>query len=330
MNSHRRTLLAVAMAAWLGSSGCSTAPPAPQGTYYLIATNIKLPYWQSALSGLNAAAKDLNVKAEMVGPETYKPREQHEEFQRVLSQNPSGILISVGDQRLMRADIDSAISRGIPVFTLDSDAENSKRLMFIGTDNYKAGLLTGSTVNSTLNGKGNIAVFTMPEQLNLVQRLHGLSDALASHPNLKITRTVDVQGDPQVALAAARDILGKDAAKVDAFVCLEAISCSEIAKALNEHNVPGKLVVAMDTDPRTLEWIKKGLISATVAQKPFTMAYVGLRMLADLNASKIGNLDKPWASSPESKIPTFVDTGVTLVNGDNADAYMGTSLVSQK
>jgi ribose transport system substrate-binding protein len=99
---------------------------------------------------------------------------------------------------------------------------------------------------------------------------------------------------------------------------------------LSEHNAPGKLVVAMDTDPRTLDWIKKGLISATVAQKPFTMAYVGLRMLADLNASKIGNLDRPWASSPESKIPTFVDTGVTLVNGDNAGAYMGTNSAGQK
>jgi ABC-type sugar transport system substrate-binding protein len=41
-------------------------------------------------------------------------------------------------------------------------------------------------------------------------------------------------------------------------------------------------VVGMDTDQRTLEWIQQGLIKATIAQKPFTMAYTGLRMLADL------------------------------------------------
>ena len=31
-------------------------------------------------------------------------------------------------------------------------------------------------------------------------------------------------------------------------------------------------IVAMDTDPGTVDWIKKGVISATIAQKPYTMA----------------------------------------------------------
>ncbi|MCU1260697.1 MAG: monosaccharide transporter substrate-binding protein family [Bryobacterales bacterium] len=322
MCSRSRVLLALASGGWLALSSCGpSAPPAPQGTYYLIATNIKLPYWQSAQSGLTRAASQLNVKAELVGPDTYKPLGQHEEFRRVVEQNPSGILISVGDRRLMRADIDGAIAKGIPVFTIDSDAEYSKRLLFVGTDSYKAGTLLGTTVVTTLNGKGNVAVFTMPEQTNLVQRLHGLTDAFASHPNLKVTRTIDIQGDPQVAFAAASQILDKEANKVDAFVCLEAIACSEVAKALSQRKVGAKLVVAMDTDPSTLDWIKKGYISATIAQKPFTMAYVGLRMLADLNRSKPANLDRPWRSIPDSMIPTFVDTGATLVNTDNVDEY---------
>ena len=38
----------------------------------------------------------------------------------------------------------------------------------------------------------------------------------------------------------------------------------------------------MDTDPDTLQWIQKGVIAATISQKPYTMAYVGLMMLDSL------------------------------------------------
>ena len=302
-------------------AGCGTEQPVSQGTYYLIATNIKLPYWQSAQAGLSKAASQLHVKAELIGPDTYNPGEQHGEFQRVLQQNPAGILISVADRRLMRADIDSAIARGIPVFTIDSDAEYSKRLTFIGTDSYKAGTMMGSTVANTLNGKGNIIVFTIPEQLNLVQRLHGFNDAIAGHAGLKVTRVVDMQGDPRVAFDTAKDIVDTSAAKVDAFACLEAIACAEIAEVLSREKVSGKLVVAMDAEPNTLDWIKKGFISAAIAQKPFTMAYVGLHMMADLNGTKQGNLDQGWAASPVSPVASLVDTGVTLVNRDNVDQF---------
>jgi ABC-type sugar transport system substrate-binding protein len=37
-----------------------------------------------------------------------------------------------------------------------------------------------------------------------------------------------------------------------------------------------KVVMAMDTDPDTLEWIQKGVIAATISQKPYSMALVGL------------------------------------------------------
>ncbi len=313
-------VLSIAALSLLG--GCGTSKPASQATYYLIATNIKIPYWQTALAGLNQAAADLNVKAVLAGPDTYQPLAQHEDFQRALSQDPAGILISVGDRRLMRADIDSAIARGIPVFTIDSDAEFSKRLLFVGTDNVRAGTMIGNTVANTLSGKGNIVVFTMPDQLNLVQRMQGLNEALSGHPQLKVTRIVDMQGNPKVAFDTTTEILKNEADKVNAFVCLEALACAQVADVLSKQQAGGKLVVAMDAEPMTLDWIKKGFISATIAQKPYSMSYVALHMMADLNARKFPSLDRNWIASPVSPLPAVVDTGVTLVNQDNVDNYV--------
>ena len=45
---------------------------------------------------------------------------------------------------------------------------------------------------------------------------------------------------------------------MDAFVCLEAIACAEVAEVLSRNNVRDKVVIAMDAGDRTLDWIQKG------------------------------------------------------------------------
>src|SRR5258708_7110354 len=289
--------------------------------YYLIATNIKLPYWEAAGAGLVRAAGQMQVRAQFVGPDTYDPKAQQAEFQKVVAQKPTGILISPADPELMQPDIDRAIAEGIPVITIDSDARSSKRLLFIGTDNYKAGQMGGQVLAKQLRGKGNVVVFTMPAQSNLRERLRGYEDVLAAHPAIKIVEVVDIRGDPRIAFDKTRDIIKSQPAKVDAFVCLEAVACPEVADVL-ERNKADKVVVAMDVDPRTLEWIQKGRISATIGQKPYTMAYYGLKVVDDLHHNKITPLDANWAQDSFSPIPTFVDTCVTLIDTSNVQSFL--------
>jgi len=79
--------------------------------------------------------------------------------------------------------------------------------------------------------------------------------------------------------------------------------------------------MAMDTDPDTLEWIQKGVIAATISQKPYTMAFVGLRMMDDLYHHKLNSLDVDWAKNSFAPIPAFVDTGSALIDKSNVDAF---------
>jgi ribose transport system substrate-binding protein len=289
--------------------------------YYLVATNVKVPYWQQAASGLVRSASQLKVHAEMVGPETYDPKAQRDEFVRLLGKKPAGILISVADPNVMQPEIDNAISQGIPVITIDSDAPNSKRLMFIGTDNYKAGMMAAEVAVKQLGGKGNVVVYTIPEQANLNQRLNGYKEVFARHPNIRIVDTVDMKGDPTIAFDRTKEIIEKNV-KVDGFVCLEAIACPEVAEVLERARVTGRVVVAMDTDQRTLEGIQKGSISATVAQKPYTMAFVGLKLLDDLHHRPPESLTANFAQDSLSPLPSVVDTGITLVDRSNVDQFM--------
>jgi ribose transport system substrate-binding protein len=89
-----------------------------------------------------------------------------------------------------------------------------------------------------------------------------------------------------------------------------------------DRNKVTKMVVAMDTDEGTLNWIQKGVIAATIAQKPFTMAYYGTKMLDELQHRKPASLDINWAQDPFSPLPTFVDTGATLITKENVADFI--------
>jgi ribose transport system substrate-binding protein len=240
-------------------------------------------------------------------------------------------LLSVADASVLKDSIDKAIAAGVPVITIDSDAPSSKRLFFIGTNNYQAGFTGGQRLAQELKGKGSVVVFTMPDQPNLQDRLRGYKDALAKSPNIKVTRVVDIQGDPRIAFDTTTQIVGKERDKVDGFVCLEAQSGKEVASVLSSYKVSGKVVIAMDTDQETLDWIQKGVIAATIAQKPYTMAFVGMQMLDNLYHHKPPSLDADWAKDGYAPIPMFVDTGSDLIDKANIQSFIeaGKNLASK-
>lgn len=304
----------------LSFSGCGTGHSADE-KYFLITANIQVPYWQTAKAGFLQAASELKVRAEVAGPDNYDLKAEQQALESALSQKPTGILISAADPQLLKDDIDKAVGMGIAVLTIDSDAPASKRLFLIGTNNYQAGLSGGQRLAKELHGKGSVVVFTMPDQVNLKQRLQGYQDALQSSPGIKITRIVDIKGDPRIAFDTASEILGKERNKVDGFICLEALGGKEVATVLSNNGVKDKVLMAMDTDPDTLDWIRKGVIAATISQKPYSMAYVGLMMLDHLYHHKPASLDHDWAKDSFAPIPAFVDTGSALIDKNNVEAY---------
>ena len=290
--------------------------------YVLVSVNIQIPYWKAAGAGFSQAASQLKVRADFVGPDDFNPNAEKQAFDKAVAQKATGILVSAADAKVLKGSIDAAIAAGIPVITVDSDAPDSKRLFLIGTNNYQAGVIGGQRLAAELKGKGNVVVFTMPQQANLAERLNGYRAALDSHPQIKITRVVDIAGDPRVAFDTTTQILGKEKDKVDGFVCLEALAGKEVATVLNENKVTNKVIMAMDTDPDTLEFIRNGVIAATISQKPYTMTYVGLRMLDGYYHHKLPALTTDWSRDSFAPVPAFVDTGSALVDKSNVESFI--------
>ncbi|HEX3987056.1 MAG TPA: substrate-binding domain-containing protein [Acidobacteriaceae bacterium] len=317
----RVTWVVAAAAVAASLAGCGRHSSAEH--YYLVASNTRLAYWQSASAGLDKVSAEYDVHADMTGPDTFDPKEQVEDFRAVVAKKPDGILVSVVDPKLMQPEIDAAIDAGIPVLTVDSDAPNSKRLYFIGTNNREAGRLGGRELVKKLNGKGNVVVFTMPSQPNLEDRLAGYKDILATAPGIHIVDVVDIEGRSTVAFdQTEKDVAKTGADRVDGFVCLEASAGKDVGEVLRRANLKDRVVIAMDVDKATLQLVKDGVIDATVAQKPFTMAYVGVKMLDQLHHDPLPSLTKNYAIDPQAPIPSFIDTGSALVDASNVDEYL--------
>src|SRR5687768_7704161 len=91
----------LALYSLLLTSGCSKSRHEASEAYYLVASNIKLPYWQAAHSGLKRGATELGVQAEMIGPDSYDPKQQRDRFREIVAKKPTGIMISAADPQLM-------------------------------------------------------------------------------------------------------------------------------------------------------------------------------------------------------------------------------------
>ncbi len=330
MNTIRKAALALLALIVAFSSGCGRRHT-PKEVYYLVASNLSLPYWQTLSAGFNKAAALYGVTARIAGPATHDPQAELAALQQAVAARPAGILVSAADAAVLQNEINTAIVSGIPVLTVDSDAPGSRRLYFIGTNNLEAGRLGGQRVVEKLGGHGTVVFFTIAGQANMNERLKGFQDVLATRPEIKIVNVFDTRGDARNAFDEAQRLAALSGTqKIDAFVALDSASGKQIAEVMRRNKLTDRLVVAWDVDQDTLNDIKAGSIDSTIAQKPFTMGFVGLRALDNVFHYPPKELARDYAADSFAPYPVFVDTGTSLVDRNNVEIYLASAAAGMK
>jgi len=109
------------------------------------AVNSKLPYWEEAEAGLRRCrTADGESKPKLVGPEKFDPQEEMRAFQKNCQRKPRGHFdFGLQTRPLSRCNQCGGYKRN-SVITVDADAPDSKRVLFIGTDNFRAGQESGN------------------------------------------------------------------------------------------------------------------------------------------------------------------------------------------
>ncbi|HEX3134624.1 MAG TPA: substrate-binding domain-containing protein, partial [Planctomycetota bacterium] len=204
----------------------------PAGTTLKFAfiTNNSSEFWKIAEKGVQKANAELGVNAEVKMPETGKPEQQKKIIEDLISQGYHGFAISLISPADQTRDIDKAMAK-LNVITHDSDGPQSKRLAYIGTNNYEAGKVLGNELKKLLPEGGKVAAFvgTLAAD-NASQRLKGVKEALVGS-KVEVALTKEDNKDMTKARINVEDVINANP-DVVVFIGLWSYNISSIVAAV--------------------------------------------------------------------------------------------------
>jgi ribose transport system substrate-binding protein len=263
----------------LANASCNRTSEAKK-TRIAFVTNNASDFWTIARKGTEKAQAELpNVEIEFKINSELTAAGQQRIVDDLLAKGVDGIAISPVDPKNQTQLINRAAGQAL-VFTQDSDAPNSNRACYIGTDNEAAGRQAGELVKEALPEGGRIMVFvgTMDAQ-NAQDRYRGLKHTLEGTK----VEIIDVRTDGGESVNAKRnaaDTLVKYP-DIAGMVGLWAYNGPAIFGAVKEAGKIGKVkIVAFDEEDATLTGIKEGAIYGTVVQQPYQFGYQSMIKLA--------------------------------------------------
>jgi ribose transport system substrate-binding protein len=295
------------------STSGGSAAPAQKLVKLAFVTNNTSEFWKIAAAGIHKYEKEGKVQVDLKLPANGTAETQDQILQDLAAQNYDSIAVSAIAPNDQVSLLDK-VAEKTNLITFDSDAPKSKRLLYIGTDNYQAGKVLGGRIVELLPKGGKIAVFVGTFAAdNAAQRLKGIADAIAGH-KIDIVDKREDNTDRAKARSNVEDIVNAHH-DLNMVVGLYNYNGPAIAAALDGLGKKGKVLAAVfDEDDGTLDGIENGAIQVTVVQKPFMFGYLASKWMHDL-ATKGAEAK---AAIPPSKM---IDTGVDLIDKTNVAGF---------
>ena len=275
----RRLALTIAGALLAGSMLAGPADAQDKKTLALV-TNASADFWTIARRGVEKAATELpNYNTEMYVVSEATAAEQRRILDDLLTKGIAGVSISSIDPANSTEILNRVASQAV-LFTTDSDAPQSDRVLYIGTDNTQAGVQAGELIKKALPDGGKIMMFvgTMGAD-NARERVDGIRKALQGSK----VEIIDIRTD-EVDFARAKRNVEDTLTKytdIDGLVGLYSYNTPQIVEAVRASGRQGDVkVIGFDEDPVTLRGIADGIVDATVVQQPYEFGYQSMKLLA--------------------------------------------------
>lgn len=298
-------------------------PRKPTGPIHIqIVTNAIAPFWEPMQVGMQRQAKEMGVDAGWAGPQHGTVPEQRRLLEDAVSKGADGIALSAIDAEALTPVINELMKKGnppIPIITIDSDAPQSNRLAYIGTNNFEAGRRAGEAALKLLPEGGDIVAFVgVLGTDNATQRINGFK-SVAEPKGIHIVSVLEDQSDKTKARKNVEDAINKYGDKVKGFLGVWSYNGPAIAAAVTSANKRDQYkVMCFDSEPTTIEALKKGNVDFTVVQDPYMFGLDAVKLLTLINRKGITEAKKEM-NLPDNYV---VDTGVTIVTPATIDEFL--------
>ncbi|QIJ65530.1 sugar ABC transporter substrate-binding protein [Streptomyces sp. JB150] len=251
-------------------------------------------FWDIVQSGAKEAAAKDNIN--FLYSHDDEAQQQAQLVDAAIDKKVDGIIVTLAKPDAMKAAVARAVKAGIPVVTVNSGSEESKKfgaLTHIGQDETIAGQAVGEELNKRGRKK---ALCVLHEQGNVghEQRCAGVKDTFdGTVQNLYVTGTSmpDVQSAIEAKLQTDK--------KVDAVVTLGAPYADTAVKARQGAGSDAE-IDTFDLNAKVAAGLKDGTLGFAVDQQPYLQGYqaVDLLWLYKYNADVLGG-GKPVLTGPQ-------------------------------
>jgi ribose transport system substrate-binding protein len=296
----------------------------PDETPLGIVANSVTSFWTAAQIGAQRASSEIGAPTIFTAP--IKPGDKVVQGNLVKSfveEGYKGISISVIDPETITPIVKEGIAKDINFITIDSDAPESGRMLYIGTDNYNAGYAAGKELVRLLGEKGGrvvglVGLLTAP---NAIGRIDGIKDGIKGS-NVELVEVMADGIDATKALDNAEAAIDKYP-DLAAFVGIYAFNGPAAGQALRVSGKVGKIkIVAFDMLPETITLVRDGVLSTAIVQRPYYWGYLStyvLYAMSVLGPKETMSLLAPYLSGDAHDI---LDTQVDVVTTETLEEYL--------
>lgn len=264
-------------------------------------------FWDIAYAGCLTAAKEEGVLVEFHAPNESTAQQQKQIVESLMSRGIDGLAITPLNPESLSLVLDQAAEM-FPVICQDSDAPQSKRVCYIGTDNVALGRKMGELMKQALPEGGQVALLVgQLDVANAQERQRGVLEAIDGS-NLEVVGTFTDGAQPAEAKRVATDVLAKYP-DLKGMFGLWGYNAPQAINALGESSGREVKVVGSDESVQTCLAVSEGKEFGSVAQQPFEFGYQSIKVLSKLHRGEQPDL-------PANHI-VFVDTYV--IRPDNVE-----------
>jgi ribose transport system substrate-binding protein len=298
MSGPRKALWGILLVALVGAivyaASVYRKPPVHQPKIVFIAGGTSA-YWDTVISGAEAAARDFNVDMRVETTASENLAEQMAILGKLDLDTVDGIALSPLDETRATEAINRLVQQQKKVVAYDSDAPHSARHIYVGTNNYGAGQTVAELVKEAIPEGGKVAVLLANfTKVNMLDRKDGFEVGLAkpaAEPEegeegqgakFEVVGYYADEGSDEKCAQIIRDTL-KEHPDLACFVGMAAQHGPALLNVLREEDKLGQIkLVTFDVEEETLKGIEDGHIYATLAQDPFKYAYDSIAILDSL------------------------------------------------
>lgn len=251
-------------------------------TVAVVLNSVGNPFFDEVIRGIEEAREDFSdfsIELSMHRIKGYQVEEQVALLDELLTQPLSGLLLTPLNHPEVAARLTAFHQKGVPVVTINSDIDQCPKLAYVGCDYLRSGQTAASLMGLMMGPAARVLIVTGSlKVLGHNQRVFGFSRTLREDvPGAQVVDIIENEDDEERSYNAVARALQQHPEVTALYFAAGGV----IGGARAALDVTGQkpLILTCDVNETIQEYLRRGIVAATICQQPYLQGYTGVKTL---------------------------------------------------